>query len=329
MIMGIKFVILSVFATIFYCMAPLISRSQRSTEGIDPVVTAFKQIGSETRSTTFTNHLEVNRHGGHLQGIQRISRNGKHYLILSGSSATHSYYAVIDEATENHVTSIVKIMEKPYKHAGGFQVCEHMMAIGIEDNDAKNRSRVLLFDLSDPENPPDKPVFEIERSGPKYRSTAGCIALTRMSDKWILIVGDWDTKNLDFYITENADCPGKNNPFYHIYAIETKKMDKSDWVTSSWLSYQNINLIRSGSGQLFLAGFTSNSKNEDIADLFEIEVAQNHVFHVKKVAAKNFGLNNKTKFRWGAGIERTTDDQIRIISCGQHLEAKSIVTVYE
>ena len=307
---------------------PLISRGQHSNKDKYAVVEQFQQIDAEADTIAFTNHLELNNRGGHLQGIQGISKGGKRFIILSGSSSTYAYYAIVRTGAENRVTHIVKISDKPYKHAGGFQVWENMMAIGIEDNEAKNRSKVLLFDLSDPEHPPDVPCFVIERSGPFHRSTAGCVALTRLTNKWLLVVGDWDTKNLDFYMTGNGENPCKINPFKLVYSIEAENMDKTNWSDPSWLPYQNINLIYSEKGNLFLVGMTANGNNEDVADLFKIDFSEALGVALFKVATRNFGVNKNTKFRWGAGIEKMPGGALQIISCGENIKTESSVSEF-
>ncbi len=239
----------------------------------EAIVRSFRQIEPAPHAITYSNDLVVNNHGGHLQGIQSICRDGAQYLLLSGSSGSHSYFAEVQLDGENKVVKIAKLLDKPYKHAGGFQVCENLMAIGVEDNDARDKSKVMIFDMGNPEQTPGSPIAVIDRRGPRHRSTAGCVALARRSTGWIMVVGDWDTKHLDFYRTENGGIPGEKNPFSLAITIDTQTIDKKNWIDPTWLSYQNINLIYSGHDRLFLVGMTSNANDEDVADLYELDLA--------------------------------------------------------
>jgi hypothetical protein len=163
------------------------------------LVSEFKNLDSKPEIISYSNTLEINNSGGHLQGIQSIQNNDGKYFVLSGSSDSYSYFAVVKQGDKNEVISVNKLMDKPFKHAGGFQIFQNYMAVGIEDNDAKDKSKVCIYDISNPEKPAGKPVAVIERAGEPKRSTAGCVGITKHKDQILLAVGDWDTKNIDFY----------------------------------------------------------------------------------------------------------------------------------
>ncbi|MCK5370142.1 MAG: hypothetical protein KAQ62_16390, partial [Cyclobacteriaceae bacterium] len=163
------------------------------------IINSLEKINSTPISITFQNSLEINNNGGHLQGIQYLNHEQKDYYVLSGSSGTYSYYSIVKIGKENMVISTNKILEKPFKHAGGFQIYNNLMAIGVEDNNAKNKSKVFIFQLDNPEKPPDNPLAIIERMGTFKRATAGCVGITVISNKVLVVVGDWDTEHLDFY----------------------------------------------------------------------------------------------------------------------------------
>ena len=165
----------------------------------DLIVSKFNRIEENPSVISFKNNKKINNRGGHLQGIQFIQNNTNKYALLSGSSDSYSYYSVIKLGTESEVISVNKLMGKPFKHAGGFQIFQNYLAVGIEDNSKKDKSKVCIYDISDPENPSTKPLAIIEREGKPLRSTAGCVGITKYKNNALLAVGDWDTKHIDFY----------------------------------------------------------------------------------------------------------------------------------
>ena len=82
-------------------------------------------LDSNPKVISYSNSLEINNSGGHLQGIQTIENNTGKYFILSGSSASYSYLAVVKQGDKNEVISVNKLMDKPFKHAGGFQIFQN------------------------------------------------------------------------------------------------------------------------------------------------------------------------------------------------------------
>jgi hypothetical protein len=291
------------------------------------LIRALEKVSSTPTDITFSNDLEIENKGGHIQGVQGISHQGNHYYVLSGSSSEYSYYSVVKVGQTNFVISHNKILERPFKHAGGFQIHNNLMAIGVEDNDKKNRSKVFIFLLENPENPPEQPVAIIERIGTEKRATAGCVAITGIDDRLLIIVGDWDTKHLDFYVIEKK-LLGKDPAALQLeYSMDMAKTDKTEWVDESWLSYQNINLI-SEAGTLYLAGMTTNDGVE-ILDLFEVINAEMKVFSLKKIYSKNFGVSENTKFRWGAGLYMAPDQKLQILSTPENILSENIIHMYE
>ena len=75
-------------------------------------------------------------------------------------------------------------MHKPFKHAGGIQIFKDLMVVGIEDNDAKDKSKVCIYDIDDPEDTSGKTTGNVcERKGEPLRSTAGCCGITRIGKR--------------------------------------------------------------------------------------------------------------------------------------------------
>jgi hypothetical protein len=100
-----------------FTLFPLLAYSQN---GSLPEI--FMEIDIEPQIILCKNKLEVNNHGGHLQGVQLLVKNGVEYAIISGSSDTHAYYSVAKLDGYNEVQSVNILMHKPFKHAGGIQI---------------------------------------------------------------------------------------------------------------------------------------------------------------------------------------------------------------
>ena len=101
---------------------------------IDDVPAAVARVSPTPRSVVCDPNGFTLPAGEHLQGIQQTTIEGKAYIILSGSSSTHSYLDLV--AMENnaaHVTAIRPLLDRPFKHAGGIQVCGDYLAVGIKD----------------------------------------------------------------------------------------------------------------------------------------------------------------------------------------------------
>lgn len=293
------------------------------------IISIVENIDSMPDSISFQNKLEVNNNGGHLQGVQYYKYNQNEYYYLSGSSDSNSYYSVVKMGLENSVISVNNILPKPYKHAGGFQISNNLMAIGVEDNSARNKSKVFIYRIDNPENPTEDPLVIIERSGDEKRATAGCVGIIEISDYLLIVVGDWDTENLDFYRI-NKNLLGKGDATYNlVHSINVKKINKSGWINNNWLPYQNINFIKDSSENLYLAAMASNDNGENILDLFKIETKDYSKFKLRKIKTKIFPYNEHSKFQWGAGVYLSKNNQLKIYSCSANIDENSKIIIYK
>jgi len=289
----------------------------------------FTEISPEPQIRFCINELEVNNQGGHLQGVQLFVKDQVEYAILSGSSGTYAYYSVAKLDSYNHVLSVNELMQKPFKHAGGFQVYQDLMVVGIEDNETKDKSKVCIYEIKNPDMPPQKPLAMIERVGEPFRSTAGCIAVTKIGDRYLIIVGDWDTKHLDFYVWDAKKLVRGMSTYKKAYTIDTEKIDKSGWSDKAWHAYQNINLLNDTDGKLYLFGFGRITQNENVADLFLIEHMDMREFSLKKLMSKSFNCREGADFRSGAGIFFQPDGKLKVISCGSHINESLVLNLFD
>jgi len=290
------------------------------------LVSEFNDLDSKPEIISFSNPLEINNSGGHLQGIQAIENSFGKYFVLSGSSDSYSYFAVVKKGDKNEVISVNQLMDKPFKHAGGFQVFQNYMAVGIEDNDAKDKSKVCVYDISNPENPQNKPVAVIERVGESKRSTAGCVGITKHNDQILLAVGDWDTKNIDFYSCKSAEFP--KGHFELFFSLNTESISKENWIDKNWLSYQNINLFSTVENELYLVGLGQNNKNENVADLYQLKDDGKGKFSITKTASKTFNCEKEVSFKASAGAVIDNNGNLGIIACGYNAREVSYLNYF-
>lgn len=290
------------------------------------LLTEFNDLDSNPKVISYSNPLEINNSGGHLQGIQTIENNAGKYIILSGSSASYSYSAVVKQGNKNEMISVNKLMDKPLKHAGGFQVFQNYMAVGIEDNDAKDKSKVCIYDISNPEKPAVNPVAVIERAGETKRSTAGCVGITKYSDQILLAVGDWDTKNIDFYSCKSAEFP--KGHFELFFSLNTETISKENWIDKNWFAYQNINLFSTVENELVLIGLGQNNKNENVADLFKLKEDGGGKLSITKTTSKTFNTEKEVSFKAGAGAVIDKNGRLEIIACGYNAEEVSYLNYF-
>ena len=73
----------------------------------------------------------------------------------------------------------------------------------------------------------------------------------------------------------------------------------------------------------------SNDNEENILDLFKIETKDFSTFKLRKIHTKRFAQNEDSKFSWGAGVYISDDNQLKIISCGIHIQKESEIYIYE
>lgn len=304
------------------------NESKEVADSSDNILSSFHQLSTYPNTITYQNNLPVNNEGGHIQGIQRYTYHGDEFVIVTGSSGTESYYAIIKTGENSEVLSVNSILQKPFKHAGGFQVHQNLMAVGIEDNEARNISKVYIYEIDNPLALPEKPKKIIERTGDYERATAGCVGITTYREQVLVMVGDWGTKHLDIYACPLQAWAHDSTRFAQVASITASEMPKEGWIDTSWLSYQNINLIH-WQDTLYLVGLAVNDEDEDIADLFRIEETHLQDFQLKKIASQKFEKNSGTSFRWGAGVVWNAEKGIdRILSATAHINDTSLFNEY-
>jgi hypothetical protein len=281
----------------------------------------FEELNIQPRTITYTNSLPLNEEGGHLQGIQFHSTGGDSF-VLSGSSSTYAYFLVVEE---NQVVELVELDQKPMKHAGGFQIADNFLSIGIEDNEEKTRSEVLVYEIADSEIKKD-PRWKIKREGAIMRATAGTIGHVRQQDELLVVVGDWDARNLDFY---RIDLAAPLTSFTVPYlSVATTDLDKVGWIDDYWYSYQNINLLQDHAGKLFLVGLGTDENGTNVGDLYEMRLQEGKC-DLRKISSRRFQSDSSVSFRAGAGVHISEDGKLQIVACSNHVGKEALIQVWQ
>lgn len=247
---------------------------------------AFESISSEPEVILLNNEIKVPTDGGHLQGVQLIEKNGIEKLLISGSSLTTAYVLQVDLTTRKTDT-LISLMSEPYRHAGGIQVSEDYMVVGIEDNFTKTVSRVCLYNYRDANLYKARPNVIINREGKAKLQTAGATGLLALDKDYLMVVSNWDSRNWDFYSID----PKKN---------EQKMLVGFD-APDDWASYQSINLIKDEKA-IYAIGFYQKELLAH-ADLILVSKLETFEPIMEKVLTKTFNCKYEVDFGTAAGLQ--------------------------
>jgi len=291
--------------------------------GQEDMIHSLSNLDDRHTSIAIANDLSFNQAGGHLQGVQLMAEDGQNIVIVSGSTDQAAYVSTITLGTNPQVTSVFNLMEKPFKHAGGFQISDHYLAVGIEDNEARDRSVVQIYDLTKIREAGPVLINEVSRFGAYERPTAGCVALAYHHAKWLCIVGNWHTRDLDIYTAKSFRAESSLDLVQTITPIDSAR---SDWSNPQWLSYQNINL-HAHDGVLYLIGFAKNEHGNNIADLFLIS-ERDGKYSLRKLFSKVFESNG-CDFSLGTGAVFSQGKIKMIIGSDRNLTPVSNVYFFE
>ncbi|MDN3688938.1 hypothetical protein [Cyclobacterium jeungdonense] len=308
----------------FLCALDFCALAQPSPS---PVLPDFEQAFeglSSNPSCTFIlkNHLEYEAEGGHLQGIQR---HGKSTLFMSGSAELVSYMVLADLSSEQTM-AIDTLMGSPFRHAGGFQIFDHYLAVGIEDNQKRNVSVVQIYDLNT-RKPWSNPVYSVKRTGEYERVTAGAVGLTAYRQKIWLLVANWDSKNLDIYSCPEADFYRRTGDFTLEISIDTGTELRSSWSDPDWHSYQNINLFTDQKDKLYLVGTTKINGEKQVADLYQL-ILENSPARIRKLSSKFFYPGKPVDFKAAAGLVVRADGYLELLAAPYQVDAETRVDVF-
>ena len=283
--------------------------------GIDNVISSFNSISAKP-DIYFLNSGKIKiPAGGHLQGIQ-IFDSSK--VVLTASSGSYSYYMTADMGQSKRIKeiqSISKISDSPFRHAGGCQVYNNQLLVGIEDNMAKDKSKIVLVSLTDTlKNKAIKAIAE--RNGKVKRETAGATGFMKLSNcRYLVAVGDWSSRNIDFYTTGNS-------AFDKLDSLTTFNAPENE----KWPSYQSINLVTDKEGNIYLLGFAlDGTKNR--ADLFKVTLSKDNA-QLLPITTRYFKCKHGAGFRFGSGVAISGKGCIAIICCCRNAGHHTAINIF-
>jgi hypothetical protein len=280
---------------------------------VDDFPKAIQQLSSQPENVDFTNTILFDGTGGHLQGIQLHKEMDQIFAFISGSSATKSYMVKVGLDPPAKVIAIDELMSEPYRHAGGFQIFDNYLAVGIEDNYKRTSSLIKIYNISGSKNDWSQPFYTIYRTGEFERSTAGAVGMTQYNGEVLLAVANWNSINIDFYACPSADFYSGEGEFHQIATLTPLEVSTLNWSDPAWWSYQNINLFTDAKEGLYLVGFARDDNDQHLADVFRVSFAdripesesdmnQKKDIQIQKILTKSFERIGKTDFRAGAGL---------------------------
>ena len=267
--------------------------------------------------------------GGHLQGIQRTDIDDREYFIISGSSDDAAYFIIVGKTSRGYAIVQRKIIcREPYRHAGGIQVIGDYLAVGVEDNLERNRSRVYFFNVSNPEEPIGKPIITIQREGAEKLSTAGAVAVAKRVRDYLLIVGSWDSDTLDFYRSNGAAPGGSGCEFTYWQTWSKDDACKENWCDETWGSYQNLNLVSDIHDRLFMIGYYCNADNEDYVDLYSLDFGKSPSEMIRKESSKIAKCKQGASFKYGGGAYIKDEDSLVSYACEKNCRDKTVINEF-
>lgn len=242
--------------------------------------------------------------GGHIQGVQQLD---KQHLVISGSSDDKAYFfiarmkGITRVKKRGIITKMIYINddfpEMRHNHASGFQLANNLLAIGTEGGSDTIKSSIVFYDLTYPNAP--KPLnLKINRQ----EDTAGAIGLINVGDKMILAVGGWDSDRIDFYVTNTSTFIPLPLDFKLVKTWRKETKNTTDWVNTSWGSYQSLNFIKDEEDNLFLTGFYQDGNDAMIVDLYQVYLENDATTLLKKIDSKRLFTVEGVSFKNGAGL---------------------------
>ncbi len=256
--------------------------------------------------------------GGHFQGIQRLSGTPAQ-LVITSSSKRQAYIVVCDVAadgTRGRARPPTQLTLAPLRHAGGCQTVDRFLVVGVEDNRARTRSEVQLWDLrSAPRQLADRTIV---RAGPANMSTAGAVGVTGLGAGAVIGVASWNARTIDFYVCSTNPFGVDPPLFVHARRWRRDDADRAGWADANFGVYESINLVTDIRGAVYLVGFGRNAEDEDWMDLYAIDLAAPPARTLTKVGMRRMYCTNGCSFRSGAGIHIPSSSRLEVYAVNAH-----------
>jgi hypothetical protein len=287
--------------------------------------------------------------GGHVQGIQMRHDAGqaRSHLFLSHDSNTQAYLVVAtlvaddpaNSAGNNRVVHVQMLpsdgQQPPLRHAGGIQRVGDLLAVGVEDNQDKLRSEVQFWNIADPTKPTQQSHLTIHRRSERPKEmTAGAVGIVERDNDFLVVVANWDSRNIDFYQSTRKQLDDPNCRFQHTARWNAPLTASRPGKGAG--SYQAIQLVTdendksSGNGpkpppQLYLLGFETTVANKDIVDLYAVDLADSKV-DLRWLDQREVKFSGDQHFRFGGGA--TVDgSRWELVATPSHLTPQTTISL--
>ncbi len=303
--------------------------------------------GGQFAGTRYTVRA-ANHHGflNHFQGMRRL-RDGKH-LLISGSDwekdTRNSHIFVIKMASrpaegfwgsnimfnkkppeEDTVVKTIGI-DKQLWHPGGMDVLGDLVVVPIEQGTNEtvrrvakagpadpNHSKIVFFDMTDPEKPKFFKDCSIDRPDVK----AGAAALTKLQTDYFLVAvwSDSDAlpPRLEFYLSDEPNFPSAFTREPTTWFPE--QVATLEGQTPTFGNFQALNFVRqkeeNNEEQLYLVGFRK-ADEFNLAELYTIDIGEDtnppepgkgiELPNITKVATRAFQDNKYCDMAGASGL---------------------------
>ncbi len=279
-----------------------------------PLPDSKETLAIESSKFSVETPAQQNMLGGHLQGIQLHNET----LLVAGSSKEFGYLGLFQKLGDGfRFLGLKKLATEPLNHAGGFQIAENWLAIGLEDAVGKRQSIVQLIDVSSFEKLQSPPAYTLRRKGEYQFSTAGAVALLMREEHFLLAVGTWDCRTIDFYVSNGLNPYSEDFAFEKWTTWDSREAIRRKWSDKKFGSYQNLQLTQDTSG-VYITGFCRAANGSNRADVYQMNTDADPYTMMQKVASYSVQCNGDVTFRNGGGFA-TYDGKPSIIAVGHGL----------
>ena len=288
--------------------------SQDTNPALTDPLRAFASIPETVRKTALGMGKHTLPHGGHWQGIQAYAHDElkRQICFLSRDSHTQAVFitAVFDPRSPQlgairHVQTLPSDgQQPPLCHAGGIQLIGDYLVIGVEDNQDKQRSQIQFWDVSKPFAPSLHGPLTIKREStiPKDK-TAGAVGIVKREHDHLLVVANWDARDLDFYRSNGLPLKDDACSFSLALRWSYRYAHRHAWQPDQvWESYQAVNLLSDLRSNIYLLGFATDGAGRDIVDLFSVDLNRDRSNILQKLSRKQLALQGNAHFRSAGGI---------------------------
>lgn len=316
---------------------PCYSVVAQSPHRLSDIPAAVAAIAGEGQLATFAQGDHLLPPGGHLQGIQwhPDAVHQRQLAFLSHDSNSVAYFLVVaigaktaaGEPDDNRILHVHRLpsdgQQPPLRHAGGIQLVRDVLVVGVEDNQEKKRSQVQFWNVANTSEPQQLSHLTIERRSEQPKEmTAGAVGLVERENDHLLAVANWDSRALDFYVTNGKPLVDSLCRFSLKTRWQAEAASKSDWQPDSLFgTYQAINLLADTKQRVYLLGFDTAPAGQDVVDLFRVELDQPPAI-LQRLDRKQIRLVGDNHFRFAAGAS-VQDGRLLILSSERNVAPRT------